>query len=309
LKIDSSARKVESLVLIAAYDPGSMVQFRQILNVCTDWLLFTSGFAGCCAVGLCLATERLLLQRVPPLFTFLHALVFGGVVTVYNLHYVIKRSAPELSDRYAWSVRHQFTHISLIVAGALLCAFSLFHLPWHILVACVVLGLLSFAYSLPILPFVPRKRLKDFGWIKIMVLTGVWTIVTSILPMLYWNRDLAAYPFEILLRFVFMFTLCVAFDIRDMQTDLEAGIDTLPNLIGVANSYRLMNLALGLFVALSIVQYLRYPSPVRLGGAVLAAVVARLAIEYARRHPTDKVYLAYVDGTMLFYAIMVLLPY
>src|SRR5690606_5610779 len=112
--------------------------------------------------------------------------------------------------------------------GAAGCFVSVFFLPAEILIACAVLALLSFAYSIPILPFKDKKRLKDFGWVKILVLTLVWTIVTSVLPILYHERGLVAYPYEILMRFVFMFTLCVAFDIRDMQTDLEAGIATLP---------------------------------------------------------------------------------
>jgi 4-hydroxybenzoate polyprenyltransferase len=284
-----------------------MQHLRHFLKASTDWVLFTSIFAACCAVGLSLATERLLLHRIPPVLTYLHALVFGGVAVVYNLHYAIKKSTPELSDRFDWSGHHKSTHVLFIAAGAVICAISLFRLPWEIFLACVVLAFLSFAYSLPLLPFAPRKRLKDFGWIKITVLAGVWTIVTSILPMLYWNKSITDYPFEILLRFVFMFTLCVAFDIRDMQTDLEAGIYTLPNLIGVGGSYRLINFGLLLFAALSIAQYCRYPSLIRLGGAVLTTLVARLAVEYARRHPSDKAYLGYVDGTMLFYAIMVLL--
>jgi 1,4-dihydroxy-2-naphthoate octaprenyltransferase len=157
------------------------------------------------------------------------------------------------------------------------------------------------------LPLKNKKSLREFGWVKIIILTAVWTIVTSVLPMLYHQVPLAAYPFEILLRFVFLFTLCVAFDIRDMQTDLEAGISTLPNLIGIKNSYRLMDIALVLFAVLSVVQYFRYPSAVRLGGELVAAIVTRLVIQYSKYHASDRVYLGLVDGMMLLYAALVLM--
>lgn len=103
-----------------------------------------------------------------------------------------------------------------------------------------------------------------------------------------------------------MFTLCVAFDIRDMQTDLDAGIITLPNIIGLKNSYRLMDVAILLFVLLGIVQYLRYPSATRLAGEVIAAIITRMVISYTRKHPSDKAYLGLVDGMMLLYTLLVL---
>jgi len=278
------------------------------LRLFTDWLLYTSLFAACCATGLCMATERLLTGDIPALPGPLHVLVFGSTLLVYNVHFIMKRSTPQLSDRYSWTQRFRFWHYVFSAAGFLLCAGAVFFLPAAILWCCALLALLSFAYSLPLLPFRNKKRLKDFGRLKIVVLTGVWTIVTSVLPMLYWQKHVSDYPLEILLRFLFMFTLCVAFDIRDMQTDLEADIYTLPNLIGLRNSYRVMNAALLLFALLSVVQYLRYPSLLRLGGELLTVACTRLAITYTREHPSDKAYLAYIDGMMLLYAFFLLLP-
>lgn len=188
-----------------------------------------------------------------------------------------------------------------------MCAASFFWLPRRIIAVCVLLGLLSFAYSLPFLPFKNKKRLRDFGWIKIIVLGIVWTVVTTVLPIIYWENSLAAYPYEILIRFSFLFTLCIAFDIRDMQTDLEANIFTLPNLIGLTNSYRLMDTTLILFVSLSVFQYARYPVIEKLIGALLTAVVTKWAIYYTKKHPSDRAYLSWVDGVMLLYGLLVLL--
>jgi 4-hydroxybenzoate polyprenyltransferase len=226
---------------------------------------------------------------------------------VYNVHYLIKKSVPNISDRFSWTLKYKNWHFLFFTLGVLMCGFSIFMLSWKILVACVVLGALSFAYSLPLLPFKDKKRLKDFGWVKILVLTSVWTIVTSVLPILYYDRLLLDYPYEIMLRFVFMFTLCVAFDIRDMQTDLEADIYTLPNIIGVKNSYRLMDVTLLLFAALSVIQYFKYPSTERLVGELLVTACTKWAIMYTKKHPSDRAYLALIDGMMLVYAALVLL--
>jgi hypothetical protein len=174
------------------------------------------------------------------------------------------------------------------------------------MVACVVLGILSFGYTLPLLPF-NKSSLRDFGWMKIITLTLVWTIVTSVLPLLYWSKPLANYPYEILIRFSFLFTLCVAFDIRDMQTDLKRKILTVPNLIGLKNSYRLMDASISIFLILSVIQYLRYPSKGRLLAEIISAILTRLVIDYTRKHPSDRVYLGLVDGMMLLYGCLIAL--
>jgi len=271
-----------------------------------NWVLYTSLFAAFCALGMCMATERLLIDAIPPLLTSLHSLVFGSTLVVYNTHYIIKKVVPNASDRYAWTEKNRIWHYIFFISGITMCLGSLFWLSWKILLGCVVLGFLSFAYSIPLLPFENKRRIRDFGWIKITVLTSVWTIVTSVLPMLYWDKPLTAYPYEILIRFVFMFVLCIAFDIRDMQTDLDAQIFTLPNLIGLKNSYRLMNAIIVLFAVLSVIQYFRYPSQTRLIGELIAAVVTKLAIDFTKKHPSDRVYLGLIDGMMLLYALLVL---
>ncbi len=280
---------------------------RIILARLLDFVLYTSLFAACCAVGLCVVTEHLFISARPPVLTALNAFVFGATLLVYNAHYLVKKSAPATSDRFRWSATHKPIHYVFLLIGVLLCALSFPRLPAPVLYAFAPLGILSFAYSLPLLPFARKKRLKDFGWLKIIILTTVWTIVTGILPFLAWRLNPADYPYEILLRFSFMLTLCIAFDIRDAQTDLDHGIHTLPNLIGVENSYRLMNATLLLFGALSVGQYLRHPSPERLTTSLLAALAAKLAITCTRRHPSDRAYLGLVDGTMLFYAALTLM--
>jgi len=128
-----------------------------------------------------------------------------------------------------------------------------------------------------------------------------------VLPMLYWQKNLAAYPLEMLLRFVFVFALCVMFDLRDMRHDLENKIYTLPNKVGIVNSYRLIYAALIFFAAISVVQYIRYPIAGRLAGALITAAGTWLIVQYVKKHSSDdRLYLLLVDGAMLMYALLVL---
>lgn len=279
--------------------------FKKLFTSFINWILYTSVFAALCAAGLCMATERLILQTIPPLFTPLHIFIFGSSLVIYNIHYVVKKSAA-VSDRYTWTQHNRYWHWTLLITGLLLCNTFWWMFSLEIFLCCLVLAILSFAYSLPLLPL-GGKKLRDFGWIKILVLSGVWTIVTSVLPILYWNKPLFAFPYEILLRFVLLFILCLAFDIRDMQTDLKADIYTLPNKIGVLKTYRLIDSMILVFLILGFIQYLRYPSLLRLTGDLLTVILAKLAISYTKKHPSDKAYLGLVDGIMLIYAVILLL--
>jgi hypothetical protein len=67
-----------------------------------------------------------------------------------------------------------------------------------------------------------------------------------------------------------------------------------------------MDFTILLFLILSIIQYTRYPSPVRLSGEIITAVITKFAIEFTKKYPSDKAYLGLIDGMMLLYGLLVL---
>jgi len=280
---------------------------RRAVSGLVPFLLFTSIFPAACALVLCWATESLFVGKRIDLLSALHVFVFACTLVVYNVHYLIKKSTPQLSDQYAWVQGNKHFNYIFLGLGLLLAAMFAFQMPsiiWHI---CAVLALLSFAYSLPFLPFKNKHRLKDFGWLKILLLSMVWTSVTAILPMVYHQQIVAHYPFEILLRFVFLFILCLAFDIRDKAVDLEAGIFTIPNRIGLAKTYVLITILCGFYILFAFVQYFRFGFEDRLGIHVLTAMTTFWAIHFVRRHPSDKNYILFIDGQMLLNGLLIMI--
>lgn len=287
----------------------------QLLSSILKWILYSSVFAGLCAVGLSMATERLLLAESTPggfgglaWVTPLHLFVFANTLLIYNLHYGIKRLPVGISDRADWSARHRAVHLWLIILSACTSAACLFFLNDGIVLASLFLGILSLAYSLPVLPLIEKKRLKDFGLLKLFLLCFVWACVTTWLPMIQWGREFKNYEVEFLLRFTLMIPLCIAFDIRDMRIDRENRIFTLPNVIGLSNAYRLINLSILACIALAIWQYARYPIPHRLIGAVAIALLIKVIIHYSKRYKSDRYHLLAVDGVMMLYALLIVFP-
>lgn len=275
-----------------------------MLRKLTDWILFTSLFAALCALGMCMATEKLVLGKVPDAITPLHLMLFCSTLLVYNLHFILRTRVSV--DEEHWSKYKNLWHWVMVAVGSVGLVFSLFQLSADILLWCVVMGAFSILYSFPLLPFTGKRRLKDYGWGKIISLVAVWTIATSILPMLYWHKSIADYPFEIMIRISLMLSLCIAFDIRDMQADAQSNIRTIPNTIGAVNSYRLIDTSIIIFAVCSVIQYTRYHHTGRLMAELITVVFIKLVMLYVKKHPSDKVYLGLVDGMMLLYALLII---
>ncbi len=278
------------------------------------WLLYTSIFAALCAVGLSIATERLLLSKTAFSFTSwsfifspLHIFIFSNTIFIYNVHYGIKRLPEGISDRADWSRKYRYIHWFLIALSIIVSGICLLLLNWKIFLAASFLGILSLGYSLPILPFKNKKRLKDFGILKLILLCFVWACVTTLLPMLYWNKQFESYEVEFFLRFTLMMPLCIAFDIRDMHIDKENSIFTLPNAIGLKNAYRLIDFSLLANVLLAVWQFSRYPIMHRFLSALAIAALTKLIIIGSKKYNSDFYHLLLIDGVMLLYALMIIL--
>ncbi len=276
---------------------------RTIARV-ADWFLYTNLFTAICAVGLCTATERLI-GAPAGLVSVLHLFIAGSLLAVYNAPRIVRKAYAGEQEPDFLLCSKRFWFISLFVAGCAMAGFSAFWLSRTEALWCMALGVVTFSYSLPLLPFRRRKRLRDIGWLKILALSVVWTVVTAVLPMAHWGYSVSQYPIEIAARLTFIFALCILFDIRDLTEDKRNNIRTLPTILGRRHSYLAVYGALALFVALSFAQYERFYVLPRLEGAVITAVVALPVMQYLKNNPSDRAYNGLADGLMLVYAILV----
>jgi len=239
-------------------------------------------------------------------FSF-YCFVFGATLAQYNLHYFAKTVAVTGSQRQAWSQNKKQLHLILLILGGALILFSFFsfHLKHFIILGC--LGAISFLYSFPFLPFEKKRRIKDYGLLKILTITLLWTLVTVWFPV---NSMSVANELFLLIffkRFVFMFVLCLLFDVRDMEIDSSDNINTLAVMIGKKRSYFLSYTLLFIFVVLSFVQYFYLPQTGFLIAMLISAAATFLTIELTKKTNSDYIFLAGIDGMMLLQAILVFL--
>lgn len=271
----------------------------------TEFVLFGCIFIGACAVALCIETNLLLHL---PLNTFsFYCFVFGATLVQYNFHYLVKTSAIKNSERLAWSLQNKIVHKILLGTGAVLIMFSFLSFRLHHFIILAILGSIAFLYSFPVIPFGKKKRIKDYGFLKIITLALLWTLVTVWFPVnnLFFEKDI--FTFIFLKRFVFMFVLCLLFDIRDIEIDRQENIRTLAVFMGKKKSYRIVYLLLIVFIILSLLQFFYFGDINTLFAMLLSAAATLLVVEFTKKTNSDFAYLAGIDGMMLLQPVLVYL--
>jgi 4-hydroxybenzoate polyprenyltransferase len=266
-----------------------------------DVLLFGAIFIAGCSTALCFETNILLglYPQNPAIYFF----IFGATLVQYNLHYLFKHSAVPASRRSEWSAQNRTIQKSLIAAGSFLVVMSIYQLQPRHFYWLFFLALLALLYSLPILPL-SKKSLKEYGVLKIFLLTLVWTLVTVWFPIEQQPLALQHIGIILLQRFLFMFVLCLAFDIRDMATDQHTGIQTIPVRMGKKAAYILTDTGLVLFVLVCLLQYVQTGQRYVLFAFIVSAACTRFMINRTKTSSGEYLYLAGIDGMMLLQVLL-----
>ena len=269
-----------------------------------DVILFGSIFISLCAVALCIETN-LLLHLPLNNFSF-YLFVFGATLLQYNLHYLFKKTAVNNSGRLRWSRNNKILHIIFIVTGAIIVVVTMFNFTLRHIIIISVLGIITMLYSFPFFPFI-KKRIKDFGLLKILTLAFLWTIITVWFPLgeeFFFRIDFQLIFFR---RFIFIFTICLLFDIRDIVIDRKKNISTFAVILGLQKSYLLCNILLFSFTILSFIQFFIVNDLIQLIVMVSSAIVTFVIIGISKKNNSDYIYLGAIDGMMFLQALLVII--
>lgn len=264
-------------------------------------VLFSALWISLCATAL--AVESCLILQVPLPDTPRLLFVFAATCCHYNLHYLFRTPDPARSVRDHWAARHRgivqlITLAAAVPAAGMLVWFT----PTELLIIAGAVAA-SAAYSLPLLP--SGWRLRNLGVLKPFVLALVWAVITVWLPAH------AGDPYLLLLvalrRFVFMLTLCLAFDVRDVDKDRAHGVFTFPIRWGKGFTYALIDVLLVAFVVLAALVEADKRRPAVATALAISAFCTALAVRLTKRWTSEEYYLGVIDGMMLLQAALVAL--
>ena len=210
-----------------------------------------------CAVAQALVTFRLIDSK--PVYTVI-GLLFTSTLGIYNFSILL--SKPKYPEKSPYKrVRWFFAHYRLMVTFTLISLLSLiplfFLLSMESRILLVFLSVLSFCYSLPLFTLGDQKfGLRNIPGLKTFLITLVWTLSTVLLPVLEAQdlhlTDIAMRDVTIMIakRFLLIFALAIPFDIRDLFSDRQAGLKTIPVAWGEKNAYLFCQFLLAGYIVL-----------------------------------------------------------
>ncbi len=276
-----------------------------------DGLLFGHLLLATAAASLTWATGQLLRQALP---WQVSALVGAATLALYNFDGLVpyKRAQPATTRRGHWLRTHPRTLLLLALVGVIGAAPLALHLLltaprllWLLLPLTVLAGL----YSVPVLPgatgqpgVTPRRRpLRDVPALKGVLIAAVWAGLTVGLPALVLPTPVPSAALTVLLlrRFLWILTLTLVFDLRDVPKDRAAGTPTVPLLLGERRTKWLA------YLLLTGLPWLLPPGlPKAASWLLLVPVLAAAAlVAGARPERSDYYYAGLADGVLLLPAI------
>ncbi len=275
-----------------------------------DYLIFGNIYIGLAAAVLCMETQ--ILAGFPLRLDIPVCLVFFCTVFIYN----ISRIRVFMDGSTVSSLLRLHPVYCLTVAGSFTGLIStLLFTGMQLYFILVPVGLLSVGYAIPI--FKTKSNyvtLREISILKIFIISFVWGIATVGIPILHYNGNIQDINTWMMLvrRMLFVFAITIPFDIRDLVTDSEENLKTIPGLLGLKRSKALAYAAMAIFIILLFFYYDYSLKNWILGfhsdtlPLLLSAVVATYFIFASSQKRNRYYYLFILDGTMILQFLLVL---
>lgn len=228
-------------------------------------------------------------------------LLFVGASTIltYSLHRLVGiRRMGRFSEEGRFAIVKEYqSHIrfyAVLSAMACIILFWTFSLQTQVYLAAA--AIVSLGYTLPI--FGAGRRLRDFAFIKIFMIAGVWAFVTET-AILVSDPEAVASSGAIAVafgeRFCYFVAITLPFDIRDLAVDKDSQVQTLPSLLGISTSMIISYALIGIAISITLLS-----RPVHQGiPLLLCYLVSALLIYLSTGRQADYWYSGLLDGTML----------
>lgn len=240
------------------------------------------------------------------------AVVFFATMLEYNLHRLFSiRSHPGAleTEKHRWVRDHRTTFYVTMSLSATGLGVSILFLPLKILYILVPLGLVTVLYSAPIkrATCMPIK-IRHLPYVKIFAISAVWALATTMLPLIqsnmYWTWQTLGGLFTE--RFLFVFALTLPFDARDIHTDMQDGLTTIPSRIGVEKAHQLAIFIVVVFMAWCIVKYGLIGSMHLVVAFLISGLITIAVMTSQRIMSLPHYYYGILDGMMLLQGVIVL---
>jgi 4-hydroxybenzoate polyprenyltransferase len=159
-------------------------------------------------------------------------------------------------------------------------------------------GFIALGYVLPFL--FGKKRFRDLGWTKILMIGWSWAWLTSFVPLYF----LANEPIQMALimtveRMLFIIAITIPFEVRDIHVDRSVGLMTLPEKFGRKGTNQFIwGCCIGI-VLLSYIASYHYFNEAYFVTMVIISLCTLLVYRYSFRTQNDYFFGGLIDGLMI----------
>ena len=213
-----------------------------------SFLIHSNIFVSFCVLSLSLSSELILLNSKISFPSKVSQFVFFASIFTYNFQRIIRLKLLEIHPKKNWiKTNKSLIYIIMSIAVIMSLYFFVNFKNTSTQIIIILCGILSVLY-----PFI----LRSIPFIKIFIISFVWTISTIFLFVIEnqipLNNNIIAH---LIVRFLFVFAICIPFDIRDLKYD-NIRIKTLPIVFGVSKSKLIAFISLLIAMIISVFQRL-----------------------------------------------------
>lgn len=227
--------------------------------------------------------------------------VGASTLLLYSLHRIIgiKKSASYSEQgRFAIIIKYKSHLIFYSIGSAIYCLYVYYNFDWNRRLHLIAPVILSLSYSLPI--FYEGKRLRDFHWIKIFLVSICWAVITCTIPFYevegVHNGDIILMTLE---RALFIFAITIPFDIRDREVDSQTNVRTLATKYSNHKLKCISWLALIVAGVISILLYTQdIYSSITMTPVVLTYLISAYLVHLTNGSRSDYFFTGMMDGLM-----------
>jgi len=285
---------------------------KNFLLTLISTFFYCNFFIAACAVSL--VYETACLFHIVSGTNWFAAIVFFCTLNIYTFHYYLKSRKPDEDERLQWYRKHKPFIFLLLLAGSSVIIylitihfntlFSSRNIIWSLLIPA-----LSIAYSFPFLP--NGKALRHMGWLKLPLLSFVWSFTTVLLPVFFYPppNSYAQVWVLFLSRFLFIMALCVLFNLRDYQEDERDGIITPVVALGtktILTYGKWLMTFLNLIAALLVCWYFNLHSGYQYLAIIVPVLLLFLLFHFFRFGRNEIEFLVLYDGLMPVKALLLI---
>lgn len=183
---------------------------------------------------------------------------FSSTLLFYNLALFLSlpKKTTSVFARTNWVLKHPVVFYTLSVSALLIFIYHTLALDRGLQIALFIIGLGAALYVMPVFHIHGKRvNLRSIPYVKVFYISLIWTVSTYCLPLLDSKMSITMRSTEQILlgihRFVFLVLCTLPFDLRDVKSDIQYGLKTLPVLLGRRGIIRLMHILVLLHIILT----------------------------------------------------------